>query len=88
MGNYREIGRIREALVSEPDWTQASFESALHTGRLFPGTRIPMNCIGSHRPARVRFSRDIPFKIKAGFGLGMEANQEMANCFRVPCISS
>jgi len=40
-----EISEIREALKSEPEWMQASFEIALHTGCRIRETRIPMTAI-------------------------------------------
>jgi len=40
-----EIAQVREALKSEPEWMQAAFEIALHTGCRLRETRLPMNCI-------------------------------------------
>lgn len=40
-----EICAIREALKIEPEWMQAAFEIALHTGCRLRETRLPLNCI-------------------------------------------
>ena len=40
-----EITEIREALKSEPEWMQTSFDIALHTGCRLRETRIPLHCI-------------------------------------------
>jgi integrase len=40
-----EIRTIRDALKSEPEWMQNSFEIALHTGCRLRETRIPVECL-------------------------------------------
>ena len=40
-----EIREIREALKEEPEWMQAAFDIALHTGCRLRETRIPLNCV-------------------------------------------
>jgi integrase len=40
-----EIGEIRMALKSEPEWMQISFDIALHTGCRLRETRLPLDCI-------------------------------------------
>src|SRR6202167_5331067 len=41
----KEITEIREALKSEPEWMQVSFDISLHTGCRLRETRLPLNCI-------------------------------------------
>jgi len=40
-----EIGQIREALKTEPEWMQTAFEIALHTGCRLRETRLPVECL-------------------------------------------
>jgi integrase len=40
-----EISEIREALKIEPEWMQAAFEIALHTGCRLRETRLALSCI-------------------------------------------
>jgi integrase len=40
-----EISVIREALKTEPEWMQVSFDISLHTGCRLRETRLPLNCI-------------------------------------------
>ena len=37
--------RIREALKTEPEWMQISFEIALHTVCRLREIRLPLNCV-------------------------------------------
>lgn len=46
----REIAAILEALKSEPEWMQISFEIALHTGCRLRETRIPVDCLDFKEP--------------------------------------
>jgi integrase len=41
----KEIVKIRQALIEEPEWMRVAFEIALHTGCRLRETRIPVNCI-------------------------------------------
>jgi hypothetical protein len=41
----KEIGEIREALKSEPEWMQIAFDISLHTGCRLREARLPLNCL-------------------------------------------
>lgn len=41
----KEIGEIREALKTEPEWMQTAFEISLHTGCRLREARLPVGCL-------------------------------------------
>lgn len=41
----KEIGAIRKALKTEPEWMRTAFEISLHTGCRLRETRLPLGCL-------------------------------------------